>query len=430
MKRFFTLFFIFFLLAVNTPGHAVQALDSIVAVVNDEIISNTQLQQRINQLKQQMKQRGATLPNETILTKQVLERMIVDSIQLQMAKDQGIKIDDLSLNKMLQDIASRNKTTLDQLRSSLESDGINFERFREQTRKDMAIQQLQGRMVFSRIHVSEQEIDRFLDLQKQSGQDSSDRYHLGHILIATPEAATPEDITKAYNKAEQAIAYLRDGESFRDTALRFSQGQAALDGGDLGWRTAAQLPELFLQAIKRLDKGEISSPLRSAGGFHIIKLIDKKTQKHIVKQTHARHILVRADAITSDDKVRKIMATIKQRLEKGEDFAILAREFSQDPGSKDKGGDLGWAKPGSFVPRFEKVMDSLAINQISEPFKSQYGWHIMQVLERRQQDETDALLRQRAQSAIQQRKAEEELELWIRRIRDEAYVEYRINLDS
>ncbi|WP_455217655.1 peptidylprolyl isomerase, partial [Kaarinaea lacus] len=199
---------------------------------------------------------------------------------------------------------------------------------------------------------------------------------------------------------------------------------------DLGWRSAAELPGLFLQAVKQMNKGDISPALRSAGGFHILKLVDKKTQQHIVKQTHARHILMRADQITSDDQVRRKMADIRKRLEKGEDFAKLAEEFSQDPGSKNNGGDLGWASPGNFVPRFEDVMDSLQINQISEPFRSQFGWHIIQVLERRQEDETEQLKRKRAEDAIKQRKADEELQLWLRRIRDEAYVENRLENKS
>ena len=214
-------------------------------------------------------------------------------------------------------------------------------------------------------------------------------------------------------------------DPFQEVAQRFSEGRQALEGGDLGWRTAAELPGIFVDAIRNLNKGDISTPLRSASGFHIVKLVDKQTQQHIVQQTHARHILIRPDAITDDEQARQQLLDIKQRLAKGEDFAKLASEFSQDPGSKINGGDLGWSTPGSFVPQFEQVMNSLGINQISEPFRSQFGWHIMQVLERRQQDETAQMQRSNAEQSIQQRKAEEELQLWLRRIRDEAYVEYR-----
>ena len=423
--RYLNLFFLL-LVFISTASQALQSLDSIVAVVNEDIITRQELDQRINDFKRQMIRAGTQVPGDDIMQKQVLERMIVDSIQLQLAESQGIKIDDLTLNNALESIASNNKMTLDTLRRSLQADGISYGIFREQTRQEMIIRQLQQRMVYARVRVSDQEIDQFLEQQQKSGAASDEKYHVGHILIATPEAATPEDIKAAYDKAEQVVAHIKDGENFRDVALRFSEGRQALNGGDLGWRTPAELPILFLEALRRLNTGEVSSPLRSAGGFHVIKLIDKKSDQYIVKQTHARHILIRSDEITTEEQVREKMADIKQRLEQGEDFAKLAEEFSQDPGSKNNGGDLGWSSEGSFVPEFEKVMNSLNINQLSEPFRSQFGWHIIQVLERRQQDETEQLKRNRAQSAIQKRKADEELQLWLRRIRDEAYVEYRV----
>ncbi|TNF37437.1 MAG: molecular chaperone SurA [Gammaproteobacteria bacterium] len=424
--KFVTRLFIFLSLLINSNSLlALQTLDRIVAVVNDNVITHQELLQRIEDFKQQLSQRNASLPPDDIMQKQVLERMIVDEIQLQLAQSQGIQIDDLALNRMLESIAQRNRATLDEMRKRIEADGMDFNSFREQTRKDMMIGQVQQRMVFSRIQVSSQEIDQFLELQKQTGAAASDRYHLAHILIATPEAATPEDIARAFDKAEKVVAHLKAGESFTEVAQRFSEGRQALEGGDLGWRSAAELPTIFVEALRALNKGDISPPLRSASGFHIVKLLDKQTQQHIVQQTHARHILIKTDAITTDEQARQQLLDIKQRLAKGEDFAKLASEFSQDPGSKLNGGDLGWSTAGSFVPQFEQVMNSLGIKQISEPFRSQFGWHIVQVLERRQQDETEQLKRSTAERAIQQRKADEELQLWLRRIRDEAYVEYR-----
>lgn len=418
------------LLTFSANSQALQSLDHIVAVINDNVITHVELQQRIKDFKRQMTAKGVNIPNEEVMQKQVLERVLMDRIQMQLAKAQGIQIDDVSLNRMLEDIAKRNKLSLDQLRISLNEDGINFDQFREQTRQDVVIRQLQRRMVFDRVQVSEQEIDQFLEQQEASGNNTSEKYNLAHILITTPEAASTEDITAARLKADSVLKKIHDGETFRNAALKYSEGQLALNGGNLGWRTAAELPTLFLDAARNLKKGDISTALRSAGGFHIIKLIDKQSQKHIVKQTHARHILIRSDAINSEEEVRKKMANLKKRLDKGEDFAQLASEFSQDPGSKDKSGDLGWARAGSFVPRFEKVMTSLKDNQISEPFRSQFGWHILQVLERREQDETEQIKRKRAKQSIQKRKADEELQLWLRRIRDEAYVEYRIDIDS
>jgi len=424
-NTFLTLFFITFF---STRLYAIEEIDSIAIVVNDGIISNQQITDRLNDFKQQLKLQGQRLPPEKLLKKQVIERVILDSIQLQHAKSQGINIDDLSLNKALEAIAKNNRTSLEEMYKVLEKKGISYKSFREQTRKDLIIRELQKRMIYSRIKVSQQEIDIFLEQQKLSGEAANDKYNIAHILIATPEAAAPEDVSRALKKAKKVIEKLKEGDSFNDVALRYSDGRHALKGGNLGWRSAAQLPTLFLNAARNLDKGRISEPLRSAGGFHIIKLLDKKTQQHIVKQTHARHILIKADEITSSEDARKKLTDVKKRLDQGEDFAALAAKFSQDPGSKNNGGDLGWATEGSFVPRFTEVMNSLKINQTSEPFKSQFGWHIIQVLERRQQDETEQLIRQKAEMAIQNRKADEELQLWLRRARDEAYVDYRIDL--
>jgi len=429
MKTFFYLTFAVFTL-FSSRAFSLEELDSIAIIVNDETISTQQIEKRLSDFKRQIKLQGQTPPPEKSLKKQVIERMILDSIQLQLAKTQGIEIDDLGLNKALDRIASNNQTTLTDMRNVLQSKGINYTDFREQTRNDMIIQQLQQRIVSGLVRVSAQEIDIFLAQQKESGDAANDKYHLAHILIATPEAASPEEVQAAREKAEQVIAHLEEGESFNDVALRFSDGRHALQGGDLEWRSAAELPPLFLNTARTLDKNQTSQPLRSAGGFHILKLIDKKTQEHIVSQTLARHILIKTDEITSNDDARKKLLTIKSRLDNGENFAELAAEYSQDPGSKNSGGDLGWATEGMFVPRFTEVMNTLKDNQISEPFKSQFGWHIIQVLERRKQDDTAQRIRQKAERAIQNRKADEELQLWLRRARDEAYVEFKIKIDG
>ncbi len=418
------------LLSLSLQTNAAQEIDSVAVVVNDSIISKREVDSRLNDFIRQLELQNQRLPPMNVLKKQVVERMIVDRIQLEMAKAQGIHIDDLTLNKMLEGIAQKNRSSLDNMRRMLEAKGIRYEDFREQTRDDMIIRQLQQRMIYSRVKVSQQEIDIFLEQQKQSGEAANDKYHIGHILIATPEAASPEDVNKALTTARNVIKEINEGGEFNDIALKYSDGRNALKGGDLGWRNAAELPPLFLDAARDLDKGHISEPLRSASGFHIIQLIDKQTQQHLIKQTHARHILIKSDAITSDEEARKIIQSVKQRLDNGEDFAKLAEEFSQDPGSKNNGGDLGWASAGTFVPRFDQVMNSLRKNEISEPFKSQFGWHIIQVLDRRQHDETEQLIRANAERSIQNRKADEELQLWIRQARDEAYVEYRIELDG
>jgi len=428
--NFISLFLLTCMTFFSNPLMAIEEIDSVAIIVNESIISNQEINSRLEDFKGQLQLQGKKLPPEKLLKKQVIERIILDSIQLQLAKAQGIHIDDLSLNKALETIAQKNRTTLDQMHRMLEDKGISYKNFREQTRKDMIIRQIQKRMIYSRVKVSQQEIDIFLEQQKKSGDSANDKYHLAHILIATPEAASPEDVTKALNKAKEVIKRLNDGESFNDVALRFSDGRHALKGGDLGLRSAAELPSLFLDAARRLSIDQVTEPLRSAGGFHIIKLVDKKTKQHLVKQTHARHILIKADEITSNEEARIKLTQVKEKLDKGADFAKLAAEFSQDPGSKNNGGDLGWATEGTFVPRFTEVMNTLTDGQTSEPFKSRFGWHIIQVLERRQQDETEQLIRQKAELAIQNRKADEELQLWLRRARDEAYVEYRIENDS
>ncbi len=425
-----SIIFGFFLTISTLSANAAEPIDAIAVIVNDSIISEKDIEKRVNDFTKQLRVQGQRLPPEDILRKQVIERMIVDSLQLQLAKAQGLHIDDLSLNKMLENIAKQNRTSLSSFRHSLESQGISYSDFREQTRNDMIIRQLQQRMIFSRVKVSQQEIDIFLEQENRSGGEADDQFHIAHILIATPEAASPEQINESLKKARSAIKQLKSGKSFADVALNFSDGRHALKGGDLGWRSAAALPPLFLDSARTLSPGEISEPLRSAGGFHIIQLLDKKTQKHMAKQTHARHILIKTDEITSDEQAHKTLKNIRARLARGESFEKLAEEYSQDPGSKSNGGDLGWTNDGTFVPRFNEVMHSLRVNEVSEPFKSQFGWHIIEVLGRRQQDETQQRIRQKAEIAIQNRKAEEELQLWLRQLRDEAYVEYRQGYDS
>ncbi|MCW8854842.1 MAG: peptidylprolyl isomerase [Gammaproteobacteria bacterium] len=419
-----TFVFTFLLISISINSYALQQLDRIIVVVNDDVITESEFKKKISFFERQLAANNKKIHDKTALHKQILERLILDEIQMQLAATQGIIVDDIMLNRIIEDLARSNKLTLEQLRKSIIKEGQNFEDFREQTRNEFTVQQLQKRMVYDRINISAQEIEQFIEQQKKSGAIANDKYHIGHILIATPEAATPEDIQAAHNRATKIYDSLIEGESFNDVALRESEGQQALKGGDLGWRSPAELPPLFVNAIKKLKKSGVSPPLRSAGGFHIIKLIDIQTQQHLVQQTHARHILMSPDEITNDDQTRKKMQTIKKRLDKGEDFAKLAEEFSQDPGSKNNGGDLGWSTEGSFVPRFEKVMNSLKLQQTSEPFRSQFGWHIIQVLDRRKQDESTQLLESKARKALHKRKSDEELQLWLRRIRDESYVEY------
>lgn len=407
----------------TTPAYPAQELDRIIAVVNEDVITLSEFESRVSDYARQLKLSQSASPETQALRKQVLEHMITNRIQLQQAAQYGITIDDIALNRMLDKLASSNNVTLDQLRKTLAGEGIDFGRFREQSRDELIIKQLQQRLVASKINVTEQEINQFVQKSLVEKSDTAE-YHLLHILIATPENATPEDISKSNEKARQLYSRIEAGTDFRELAIQQSDGRNALQGGDLGWRSASELPEIFVDAVQSLGKGETTSPVRSASGFHILKILDKTSSSQMVKQTHARHILIRTGAGTSDEQARRTLTDLRQKILDGEDFALLASEHSQDPGSGSRGGDLGWSDPETFVAEFEEVMNSLKDNQISEPFRSQFGWHLLQVLERRDQDKTRANIEAQARKAIRQRKIDEELRLWLRRIRDEAYVEY------
>lgn len=400
-----------------------EALDKIVAVVNDDVITQNELDDRVSDFIVQLKLDKNDRSQIKALTRQVLERMISTRIQLQMASQMGITIDDISLNRMIEQIAQSNNISIDELKSTLEADGIQFSRFREQTREELIIKQLQQRLVASKVSISEQETQRFIETNLTKNNDN-DKYLIQHLLIATPESASPDAIAQAQQKANQLLAEIKNGADFNTLAIHQSDGRNALKGGDLGWRTSSELPESFVAAIKQLEKGETSQPVHSASGFHLLKLLDRSSNTNMITQTLARHILIRTSNEVSDDDARALLAQLKERIQQGEDFATLASEYSQDPGSKIKGGDLGWADPGTFVTEFEDVMDNLKKQEVSIPFRSQFGWHILQVLDRRDQDKTQENLKAQASKVIHKRKYDEELNLWLRRIRDEAYVEY------
>jgi peptidyl-prolyl cis-trans isomerase SurA len=417
------LFFILTGLVFNSSAYALAPLDSIAVVVNEDVITSNELADKVRYYEKQIRLSSGSVSDMDSLKKQVLERMIRDKVQLQQAAQFGIQIDDISLNRMIDAMAKKNDMSLNQLRATLEQEGIDFGDFRSQTRDELIIQELQKRMVADKVNVTPQEIKQFLDSSIQQDKSGTE-YHLLHILIATPEDASPDDIQNAQKKVENIYQQLLQGADFKQLAIRESNGSNALNGGDLGTRKANELPELFLQAIEGLQQGEVSKPIRSASGFHILKLASSSSNVEMVTQTHARHILISTSADIDDDKARESLQDIKKRIEQGEDFADLANEYSEDPGSKIKGGDLGWANPGTFVPAFERVMASLADGERSDPFKSQFGWHIMQVLERREVDMAKTVMEAKAMQAIRTRKIDEELRLWLRKIRDEAYVEY------
>ena len=406
------------------PGSAIaetQWLDKIVAIAGQDIITEGELRQELQIIVRELKARKTKLPAKEVLIPQVLERLIVKKLQLERADSQGIRIDDISLDKAVGKIAAENTMSLPQFRKALTAEGLNYASFREDIRHELAISKLRQRQVDGRINVSDQEISDLIEKSNQAGENNK-RYRLSHILIALPGAATPKHIETARKEAAEVLLKARGGDDFSALAIAHSDGQQALEGGDLGWRSGDQLPTQFAKEIVKLKPQEVSQLIRSASGFHIIKLMEVGggEGKPKIKQTHSRHILV------TDKNAQALLKKLRKKVLDGADFAALAKKHSKDPGSAAKGGDLGWTSPGTFVAAFEEALASLSPGQISEPFKSRFGWHIVQLQEQRTTDVPDDLLQARARELIVKQKREEETELWLRRLRDESYVEYRL----
>jgi len=413
------------LAAVALPAQAKEALDRIVAVVNEDVVLQSELDQELRTVTAQLRQRNTPLPSSDILSRQVLERLILQKLQLSVAQRAGIRVDDATLNAAVQRIAEQNRLSLSEFRTTLEREGYDYAKFREGLRREIAIARLQQRQAESQVSVSPSEIEEYL--ASQGGQNSSTEYLVGHILISVPESASPEQLQAARDKAAAAREQLAQGADFARIAAAYSDSATALSGGDLGWRTQQQLPTLFADQVPRMRVGDVSQTIESPGALHLIKLLEKRDgERQVVTQTRARHILIRTNEVVSDADARARLAALKERIESGESFADLARANSDDKASAAQGGDLGWASPGTFVPTFEEVMSKLRPNQISAPFETRFGWHIVQVLERREHDSTDEFRRAKAMENIRARKSEEALDAWLRRLRDEAYVDIRL----
>ena len=407
---------------------AVIPLDKIVVIVNDNIITQVELTERIKLISQQIKQQGGQLPSPDTLNKQVLERLILEKLQLDMANRTGVRVNDEMVNRVIANIARENRLTMPQFRDVLKKDGFEFSDFRENIRREATISRLRKIRVENKVDISEQEIDNYLS-QTLKNKSLDDEYHLKHILIATPEAASPEQIESTKTKAQKVFDDITNGADFSQKAIELSNDELALKGGDLGWRKSAQLPTLFTPVVGKMQKNEVKGPLRSASGFHIVKLIDKrsKAQKQIINQTMARHILIRPTQVLSRDDARQRIERLRQRINSGEDFASLARASSDDKASAAEGGSLDWVSPGTMVPAFEEEMNKLKPSEISKPFLTQFGWHIVQVMSRRKHDNTEQFYRSQAIKLIRKRKTEEAVQDWLRRLRAEAYVDYRSN---
>jgi len=398
--------------------------DRIIAVVNDEVITLNELRQRLDSVVSQLRRQGTPLPPADVLEKQMLERMVMDKVQVQFARDNGIRVDDSQLDMALNRIAANNKMTLAQFRQALEKDGIAFVKFREEIRQEITVSRLREREVDAKLLISEGEIDNYLAGDATGG--SAEEFQVAHILVRSPESASPEQLQKLKAKAEQILDRLKRGEDFAQVAAAYSDAPDALQGGNLGFRPLERMPNIFAEIVQKMQPSQLSPIIRSPNGFHIIKLVAKKGGASIpaVQQTHARHILIKVNEVVSEAEAKRKLQAVKERLDHGGDFAELARLYSQD-GSAPKGGDLGWMYPGDTVPEFERGMDALKINEVSQPIQSMFGWHLIQVLERRVQDVSDDRKRALARNALRERKSDEAYQDWLRQLRDRAYVEYR-----
>ncbi len=403
----------------------VQILDKVVAIVDEDVILQSEFDQRMNQIKQQAQ--GRTMPPEDILQEQVMERLIVDSLQMQMADRGGVRISDEELNLAMARIAEQNSLTLPQFIQAIEADGIAYQDMRGQIRKEMAISRVQQGVMRGRIQITDQEITNFL--QSEMGQNLiADEYKLSHILLPLNDTEDGEEIRRVQRQADTLIQRISNGESFHSLAIEYSAGQNALEGGDLGWRKAAALPTIFSGVAEEMALGEVRGPIRSGSGFHIIKLQDKRgaDTEGQVAQTEVRHVLVQPSEIRTEEEARELAMTLREEVVGGRDFDEIAKLHSDDPGSALSGGDLGWNRAGSFVPEFEQMMNATAENEVSEVFRSTHGYHFLQVTGRRIQDFSDEFRRGIAANYLRNQKFDEELETWLREIREDAFVEVRI----
>ena len=411
---------------VPAPARAV-SLDRVVAIVNDEAVTQYELDEAKRLVVEQLKQQKVAEPPQDVLDKQVLERLVTERALLQYAKESGIKVDDNMVERTIQRIAEDNKLTVDALRQLLAKDNVPYAKYRDDVRSEIIMRRLQEREVDSRITVSDAEVENYLaTIKAQSGGEAE--YRLAHILVLVPEQANPAQIEAKRKRAEEALKSIKDGTDFAQVAAGFSDASDALQGGNLGWRPGARLPTVFTDVVRNMNVGDVSGVLRSAAGFHIVKLLDRrsKDQPSVVDQTHARHILVRVNETTSEADAKAKIERLKDRLDSGAKFDDLAKLNSEDPSSA-KGGDLGWISPGDVVPPFEEAMNKLPLNQVSAPVRTQFGWHLIEVLERRKQDITADRERQQAQQAIRARKSDEAFQDWVRQTRDRAYVEVRLD---
>ncbi len=424
MNKLIKLVFIFSMsIQCGIVSAEMQTIDRVVALVDSDVVLASELVRRTKSVMEQLKNRDQKMPEVAQLTQQVLDRLILESLQLQMAKRVGVRVNDAELDATIGRVAEESKMNVDQFRKKVVNDGTPWAIFREDIRNEIMISRVRGGHVSRRVKISDKEIDNLMIQINQEGLNRT-QYLLGHILLALPESASPEHIARVREEASKMIAELRNGANFEQYAVAYSAGQNALNGGELGWRSLTQLPSLFAGNVKNMKVGDISDPLRSGSGLHILYLKDSKGgfETHRVMQTHARHILISPNAITDEQAALEKLQLVRQRIIDGEKFEDLAIEFSDDKGSGAIGGDLKWSDPGTFVPEFNKVMNELAINELSEAVKTEFGWHLIEVLGRRDQDQTEDKKRERAYRIIHNRKFEEEAQIWLGELKEQAYI--------
>lgn len=410
---------------VITPGlrAATEMVDQVVAIVDDDIIMASELRERIAALKESLNARGIDIPPEDTLIRETLDRLILESIQLQMGLRVGVRISDAQLNAAVQNIAAQNRMTQEEFIAALEQQGQSYPQMRDQIRREMIIQRVQGGNVNQRIQITPKEVDNFLATEDGKKLTQSE-YHLLHALLPMSPDASAAQEADARAHVEQALKKIRAGQSFQEV-MSSSTGMYKFSGGDLGWRKTEDLPSLFSDIAPSLPKGATSDPIRSPNGFHLIYMEDLRGGEQIIAQTEARHILVKPSEILTNDQARELVVSLRARALEGEDFGELAREYSEDIGSAQEGGNLGWTVPGQMVPEFQAAMDATAVGEISEPFRTQFGWHILMVEGRREQDMTSEAVRKKAGDYLHNRKYQEELDAWLQQIRDEAFVDIK-----
>ena len=406
-----------------------EMLDRVVAIVGEDVVLESELEERLASIKARIQQSDSNqnLPPDSVLRDQILDQLILERLQMEMGRRFGIEVSDQQLDQTIARIMQTNNLTEAQLRADLESQGQTLEGFRDQIRREMWVNQIQQAVVNSRIDVNQQDIESFL-ASTDGKFATSPNYRLGHILLSVPSSASDEEVTEVQEEAERIRQELVDGADFEQMAITHSNDANALQGGEIGWRKLEQLPELFADVVAGLEEGDVSEPVRSGAGFHILKVHETRsnTGNSMVEQTKARHILIKTSEIVDDAAAEQKLTELRERVLNGESFADLAREHSEDIGSMLQGGDLGWTMPGQMVPAFDQTMNETDVGEVSEPFKSQFGWHILMVEDRREQDMSEQMIRSQAANMLRERRFDEELQTWLAEIREEIYVEEKL----